>query len=549
MRFLNNARRLPLLLVLLGLGLSSACAPLAAGDRPAESPLPQRDTALRLPPERPLSFQSRSAEDSVRPPLAADLATDLAELSVEKAVLLALRNNGDLQVRQQTPVIVGAFEQIERGVFDPELFAETEYFRERTSETSRSTGEEFEVTGDDLTAVAGLRQRLPTGTTLETSLSQQRTTSSRTPEQQTARLGLSVTQSLLRGFGPAVNLATVRQAELDTLASIDELRGFSEALLADSEIAYWNYVLAKEEIAIFEASLEVARKQREEVELRIEVGILPEIEAAAARAEEALRVQLLINARSLLEERRLRLLRLISPSADGHLDRQLTAISDPRLPPQPISDLDDRLQLAEQSRPDLNEARRRLQQSRLETVVTRNGLLPRLDFFVALGKSGFADSFAESFRRLDGDSYDLSAGLRLNYLLGNRPARAQNLAAHAGRQQASAALANLRQLVHLDVRLAVNEVERTRRQIDASRATRIFREQTLAAEQERFEVGTSTALLVAQAQRDLLETRIAESQAIVDYRIALVGLYRAEGSLLDRRGVAIGAAPAPAALR
>jgi outer membrane protein TolC len=544
MRFLNNAKRLPLLIVLLGLGLASACAPLAAAERSAESP---------LPPERPLSFQTRPAEDSVRPPLAADLAADLAaelaELSVEKAVLLALRNNGDLQVRQQTPVIVGAFEQIERGVFDPELFAETEYFRERTSETSRSTGEEFEVTGDDLTAVAGLRQRLPTGTTLETSLSQQRTTSSRTPEQQTARLGLSVTQSLLRGFGPAVNLATVRQAELDTLASIDELRGFSEALLADSEIAYWNYVLAKEEIAIFEASLEVARKQREEVELRIEVGILPEIEAAAARAEEALRVQLLINARSLLEERRLRLLRLISPSADGHLDRQLTAISDPRLPPQPISDLDDRLQLAEQSRPDLNEARRRLQQSRLETVVTRNGLLPRLDFFVALGKSGFADSFAESFRRLDGDSYDLSAGLRLNYLLGNRPARAQNLAAHAGRQQASAALANLRQLVHLDVRLAVNEVERTRRQIDASRATRIFREQTLAAEQERFEVGTSTALLVAQAQRDLLETRIAESQAIVDYRIALVGLYRAEGSLLDRRGVAIVAAPAPAALR
>ena len=540
MRFLNNAKRLLLLIVLLGLGLASACAPLAAGDRSAESP---------LPPERPLSFQTRPAEDSVRPPLAADLADELAELSVEKAVLLALRNNGDLQVRQQTPVIVGAFEQIERGVFDPELFAETEYFRERTSETSRSTGEEFEVTGDDLTAVAGLRQRLPTGTTLETSLSQQRTTSSRTPEQQTARLGLSVTQSLLRGFGPAVNLATVRQAELDTLASIDELRGFSEALLADSEIAYWNYVLAKEEIAIFEASLEVARKQREEVELRIEVGILPEIEAAAARAEEALRVQLLINARSLLEERRLRLLRLISPSADSHLDRQLTAISDPRLPPQPISDLDDRLQLAEQSRPDLNEARRRLQQSRLETVVTRNGLLPRLDFFVALGKSGFADSFAESFRRLDGDSYDLSAGLRLNYLLGNRPARAQNLAAHAGRQQASAALANLRQLVHLDVRLAVNEVERTRRQIDASRATRIFREQTLAAEQERFEVGTSTALLVAQAQRDLLETRIAESQAIVDYRIALVGLYRAEGSLLDRRGVAIVAAPAPAALR
>jgi outer membrane protein len=33
------------------------------------------------------------------------------------------------------------------------------------------------------------------------------------------------------------------------------------------------------------------------------------------------------------------------------------------------------------------------EQQRLETVVTRNGLLPRLDFFITLGKTGYADSF------------------------------------------------------------------------------------------------------------------------------------------------------------
>jgi outer membrane protein TolC len=119
---------------------------------------------------------------------------------------------------------------------------------------------------------------------------------------------LSVTQALLRGFGPAVNLVSVRQAELDTVASLYELRGFSEALLADTEIAYWNYVLAGLEIEIFERSLAVARQQRDEVELRIEVGILPEVEAAAARAEVSSQEQALINARSLLEENRLRLL-------------------------------------------------------------------------------------------------------------------------------------------------------------------------------------------------------------------------------------------------
>jgi outer membrane protein TolC len=198
-----------------------------------------------------------------------------------------------------------------------------------------------------------------------------------------------------------VNLVSVRQAELDTVASLYELRGFSEALLADTEIAYWNYVLARLEIEIFERSLAVARQQRDEVELRIEVGILAEVEAAAARAEVASQEQALINARSLLEENRLRLLRLISTGPHGQLDLRINATSEPLIEAKPITDLADRLQLAERSRPDLNEARLRLSRNRLETIVTRNGLLPRLDLFISLGKTGFADSFSESFRELD----------------------------------------------------------------------------------------------------------------------------------------------------
>ncbi len=536
MTFLISPRFLALASVVWAMVFFGGCTPVDRWSLFRDSLQRHRYKEVAAPTVVPIEIGTPATE----PPVFTALDEAPADLSVEQAIMLAMRNNRDLQVQQLEPVIAGTFEQLERGAFDPELFAEAEYFEERSSETARSTGEQFNVSGRDAAGVLGLRQLLPSGTTIEASVAQDRTISNRAPEQQTARAGLSVTQSLLRGFGPAVNLASVRQAELETLASVDELRGFTEALLADTEIAYWNYVLAREEIAIFEESLGVARKQREEIELRIEVGILPEIEAAAARAEEALRVQALINARSQLEDRRLRLLRLISPDPGGHLDRQIEATSEPRIRPQPITDLDDRLRLAEQSRPDLNEARLRLQQNRLETIVTRNGLLPRLDLFIVLGQTGFADTFSGSFREIDGNTYDLSTGVRLSHYLGNRAARARDRAASASRRQAAEAVANLRQLVHLDVRLAVNEVERTRQQIDATRATRIFQEQSLAAEKERFDVGASTSLLVAQAQRDLLQIQIAEVEAIVDYRTALVRLYLAEGSLLDRRGVRIG---------
>ncbi len=458
-------------------------------------------------------------------------------LSIEQAVLLTLRRNRELQVERFTPVIVGAFEQLERGVFDPELFADLVYSEETASETARSTGERFDVESEDGDIDIGLRQQLPTGTTLEASVSYERSTSNRTPEQQAVRGGLTVTQSLLEGFGPAVNLVDIRQAQLDTQASLYEMRGFVEALVAETENTYWRYVLAGGQIAIFEQSLDIARRQLDEVEQRIEVGKLPRNAAAAARAEVARREQALLEVRSILEDRRLRLLRLMNASSNEQFALEVEPTSPPHTTADPMTDLDERLALADRMRPDLNEARLRLEQNQLEVVRTRNGLLPRLDLFINLGTTGYAESFSEAFRNLDGDTYDLAAGIRFRAFLGNRQDRARDLAAHASRNQAEAAVGNLRNLTQLDVRLALNQTERARQQIDAGAVTRTLQEQTLQAEQERFSVGTSTSLLVAQAQRDLLVSQLAEIEAIVDYRVALVSLYLAEGTLLQRRGI------------
>ena len=490
----------------------------------------------RLEPVHPIVVP-----EDLLPQLTDDTLFDLSDgktidLSVEQAILLSLQNNQDLRVRQIKPVIAGTFEKIERGVYDAEFFAELEFTEEKNSETDQ-TGDRTAVEENDHTAVVGLRQKLPFGTTVEASVEQYRSDSSSDVRNQNARMGLSVTQSLLRGFGPAVNLVKVWQAALNTTATIHELRGVTEALLADTETAYWDYVLARQKIDIFERSLTIAMQQLDEIRQRIEVGILPKIEKAAAHAEVARREQALIDARSKLEENRLLLLRLINPGGDGQMDFQINAISETLIDPEPVTDLDDRLQLARKSRPDLNEARLRLQQNRLEIIITRNGILPKLDLFISLGKTGYGESFSDSFRNMDENTHDFTVGIRMSHFLGNRQADARNLAARASWQQSSEAVKNLEQIVVLDVRLAVNEVERTRQQIAATRVTRILQEETLHAEKERFDVGASTALLVAQAQRDLLASSISEVEAVVNYRQALVALYLIESSLLERRGI------------
>ena len=461
------------------------------------------------------------------------------DLSIEQSVMLALNNNKELQIQQLQPVISGTFEQIERGVYDTELFINAEYQKIRESQMSNSN-EEQEVNDEKEAAVSlGIRQLLPSGTKIEMSVEKEQNKSNNDPKSHKATIGLSITQSLLKGYGSKVNLASIKIAELDSSATKYQLLEFTQTLVADIEITYWEYVLAKQKIKIFEQSLKIAKKQRDEIEQQISIGILPKNEAAAARTEVALREEALIEANSIMENRRLKFLRLIAVDPEKHFDMQIIPISKPDIKPEPINDLKERLELAEKLRPDLNEARLRLKQKRLETTITRNGILPKLDMFIILGHSGYADSFSNSFKNFDNSNYDYTLGMQLNHYIGNRAAINKDYGSQLNREQASKAIANLKRIVHFDVRSAVNDLEHARKQISATRITLMFQKQTAKAEKDRFKVGSSTALMVSQAYRDLLSARNAEIEAIINYRIALIKLYIAEGSLLERRGLKI----------
>jgi len=167
-----------------------------------------------------------------------------------------------------------------------------------------------------------------------------------------------------------------------------------------------------------------------------------------------------------------------------------------------------------------------------------------MDAFIGFGKTGYADTFNRATSNVDGDSYDVTFGLIFAYPPANQAARARYSRATISKQQLLRALENLIQLVQVDVRSAYIEVTRAREQITATAATRNLQEEKLRVETEKFRVGKSTSLLVAQAQRDLVASQIAEIQAFANYLKALVALYRLEGSLLSRRGVwAPGAEP------
>ena len=513
--------------------------PVDLAKPPAELTTPTLGTTETLVPASAvldLAEHSYLPEDGQEmPPLPSE---GIMNLTVEQAVLSALSRNRALVVEQFNPVIAGTFVDTERAVFDPVLFAGGDLHRDLSRSFAAAEDRFFSINRDGSTVRAGIARRMLTGTDVALDIRQTSDRSDHLQSPDKARAGLNLTQALLRNGGVATNLAGIRRAEAGALASAYKLRGFTENLVATVENGYWEYALAGRQVEIFEESLDLAQRQLNDIQTRIAVGQLAEIEETVADAELALRTQQLIDARNTRERARLNLLRLLNPQSSAEdWDRKIVLNEEAVVPEVSLGSVREHETLALRLRPDLNEARLQARSGELETVQTANGLLPRLDLFITFGKTGYAQSFGNSLKDLSGPGYDVAAGLDFEFPVGNRAAGALDRRARASHQQALHSVENLKQLISLDIRNARLEVERSRQQIDAGAARRLLQEEVLRAETVRFAVGTATALDVARVQRDLLESRISEVEAIVQYRQALINLYLLDGSLLLRRGI------------
>lgn len=463
-------------------------------------------------------------------------ASEALSLTIPEAVLMALEQNRAMAVARLSPQIQSTFEQTQRALFDPILSGEIARKNSDEQDLNQSGSAVTTSKTRSVTGNLALDQPLPTGTHITLGGSTEIDKSSDNDVNLAGtRVGMTVSQSLLKGFGTGANLADLRQARLDTAISEYEFSAFAMTLVAQVEKSCWDYELARERVDIVHESQRLAEQQLSETLERIRIGKLAAVERAAAEAEVAFRREAVINAESDLTTARLHLLRLLNAPTSNLWNRAVEI----RIPPDlqtPTPDApEDHVQVALRLRPDLNEARLALQRNELEVVKTRNGLLPKLDFFITLGQTGYADSFSESVG--SDDAHDVTVGLLAQYPLGARSERATHRRAVLSHKQAGYAVENLSQVVQVDVRTAYVEMRRSEEQVAATQATRKLQEETLRAETEKYRIGKSTSLLVAQAQRDYVQSQINEAQALANSFKTAIDLYRLDGSLLERRGL------------
>ena len=452
------------------------------------------------------------------------VSSDVAQLTVQSAVFTAIDNNISFSLSKYTPRVKEAVVTSERGTFEGQISAGTSW---RNSDLN--------VRDDDSSTYVSLEKFYPSGTTVSVGMSYDNGSSSSvlTNDDNSLSTDLFVTRALLQGAGSDVNLARLKSAQLGVEISTYELMEAAQNLVAEVEKKYWDLRLAKEQLKIYRESLSVAEGQLSEIKERIRLGKLAGTEMSAAEAEMASRREDLINAKSSVTKNRLQLLRLLNMPGEGFWSREFSLEDEIILSQEILDEVNAHVALALKDSPILNQARLQVEQSTLEVVRTKNGLLPRLDAFIGFSSSSYSNSFYSS----DDRDSDVQVGLVFSTGLGRRTEKGNARKAFLTEQQVREALLNLMQLTQQDLRIAYVEVERSLAQVVATKATRQLRKETADSEKAKFRIGKSTSLLVAQAARDLVIAKVAEVEAQISVKKALVELYLIEGSLLRRKGI------------
>lgn len=381
-------------------------------------------------------------------------------------------------------------------------------------------------------------------------------------------LGLTFTQPLLRGFGPAVNRRYIKIAKNNLQVADDVFRQQVIATVSAVVRLYWDLASLNEDVRVRQEAVASAEQSLADNKNQIEAGTVAPIDVTRAEAELSRRRRDLAVAKSLVRQEEAVLKDYLTRSPlDSTLANAPIVLTDRMEIParEPVEPLDDLVAQALRIRPDVAQARVQIVNSEISLEGSKSALRPALDLVATaqnnglvgrpnaaqletpgvgplLGGAGanpfligsYGDALSQVFSR---NFPDYGVGLRMTIPLRNRTARADVVRDQLSVREQQIRLQQLEKQVRLEITNALIGVEEARESFQAARSERILQEQTLAAEREKLEVGASTAFYVVQYERDLAAAQSAEVSALASYQKAKAALQRSVGTILDDYGV------------
>lgn len=374
-------------------------------------------------------------------------------------------------------------------------------------------------------------------------------------------LGITMTQPLLRGFGRALNRRFIRIAANEQ--RITSLL-FQQQLIATTYGVirlYTDFVALYEDEKVKQETVTLAEKLLADTRAQVEEGTLAQVELTRANAQVFSTRQDLINARGLREEQEAILRNVLTRSEDLELRTAHIIPGDTLKIPEKdeIRPLQDLMSDALNRRPDLGQANLQVENSLIGLEGARSARLPEVDLVGIMqnnGLSGNGTNFTANSGPFQGgyggvlgqvlarDYPTYGIGLQVSLPIHNRIAEADLARDEIQVKQSQVRVKQLQNQAQLEVEDALIAMRRARASYEAAVQARKFQQESLEAEQTKFEVGASTAFFVIQYESLLAQAKSTEVAAMSSYVKATAALQRATGSILDENGISIEAAKA-----
>jgi len=474
--------------------------------------------------------------------------TATVAMTLQQAIHLAVKNNLTVQVDRLQPAIAQTQVTQAEAVFDAVLFMNYDFQRLDTPTPVRigaiSNLRSSHVHSQTMTG--GVRKNLSTGgqVSVQTGFSRNYIDPSTyvANSYYTANLMASITQPLLRNFGSDVTLAEIELASNNRDRSIETLRITLLDTALETERAFWNLVLARQQLLIQTRLLERTIADRDQIKARVNYDASP-VRITEANSFVELRRADVIRARQAVRVASDTLKRLIN-------DPELSVASETLIVPAdaPIEEavefsLADAIRTALDNRPEIKQALLLIEDSRIRQRVAENLRLPRLDATAAVRLNGRADGVIEAYSALeDRDYIDYLFGFQFEHPLGNREANALYRQRQLERQASVLNYRRAAQDVVVEIKDALRQIESAYELIGATRAARRAASDNLRALERQEEVGVALTPeflldLKLSTQQRLADAEIQEMQALTGYNTAIASYYRTIGTLLERNRI------------
>lgn len=335
---------------------------------------------------------------------------------------------------------------------------------------------------------------------------------------QTRRAELHLNQTL---FSWGKIAAAIRGAEEGLKTAEDRLRLYQQAARRETTVAFYDVLLAKELRALAHSNLQQKERHLAEAQKRLSAGVATDYDLLAAQVAAD-------NARPevIRSENRIRTakerLRLVLALDGGEID----VAGNLESAPVPVPGFEEALLIARSKRPELSELRHRNGIYRELVHIAAAGNKPTLDLS---GGAGWRQLEAAG-QTFDGAAWQVAVNLTFPFFDGFRT---KGRVQQARSELRTGELEEAQQMdaVSLEVRNAGFAVTEAEQIVKALTGTVRQAERLLAMAEQGYQLGVKIRLEVEDAELNVVQARSNLARARRDYRVALVNLAWATGTL------------------